>query len=180
MKKLLLSSVVLLSTMFITACTQKQETGSAKDGDIEMTTSSTSKEESSSSSSTSSSTSSTSSDSKADVKSKTTTSQQAGVSREFRNALQTAQDYLKGQSFSKQGLYDQLTSEYGEKFPPEAAQYAIDNLKVDWNEQALKTAKEYLETMPMSNEELRNQLTSDYGEKFTPEEAQYALDHLGN
>jgi hypothetical protein len=29
---------------------------------------------------------------------------------------------------SKQRIYDQLTSEYGEKFNAEAAQYAIDNL----------------------------------------------------
>ena len=30
---------------------------------------------------------------------------------------------------SKAGIYDQLTSEYGEKFTAEAAQYAIDNLQ---------------------------------------------------
>gem|GEM_PF-4591170 len=29
---------------------------------------------------------------------------------------------------SKQRIYDQLTSEYGEKFDAEATQYAIDNL----------------------------------------------------
>ena len=29
---------------------------------------------------------------------------------------------------SKQKIYDQLTSEYGEKFTAEEAQYAIDNL----------------------------------------------------
>jgi Host cell surface-exposed lipoprotein. len=44
---------------------------------------------------------------------------------------------------SKRGLYEQLTSEYGEKFPAEAAQYAIDNLTTDWNLQALKCAKDY-------------------------------------
>lgn len=43
MKKLLLSSVVLLSTVFITACSQNQENSKAKDDDVEMTTSSTSK-----------------------------------------------------------------------------------------------------------------------------------------
>ena len=55
MKKLLLSSVVLLSTVFITACSQNQENSNAKDDDVEMTSSSTSKEESSTSTSTSSS-----------------------------------------------------------------------------------------------------------------------------
>ena len=29
---------------------------------------------------------------------------------------------------SKQGIYDQLTSEYGDQFDVETAQYAIDNL----------------------------------------------------
>ena len=29
---------------------------------------------------------------------------------------------------SKDSIYDQLTSEYGEKFTAEEAQYAIDNL----------------------------------------------------
>ncbi|MCQ9299542.1 Ltp family lipoprotein [Staphylococcus hyicus] len=33
---------------------------------------------------------------------------------------------------SKAGIYDQLTSEYGEQFPDEAAQYAIDNLDADY------------------------------------------------
>ncbi len=44
-------------------------------------------------------------------------------------------------SMSKEGLYDQLTSEYGEKFSDEAAQYAMDNLEVDWNKNALKKQK---------------------------------------
>lgn len=32
-------------------------------------------------------------------------------------------------SMSDSAIYDQLISEYGEKFTPEEAQYAIDNLK---------------------------------------------------
>ena len=75
-------------------------------------------------------------------------------------------------------MLEQLTSEHGSKFPQDAAQYAIDNLKVDYKEQALKSAKNYMDTMPMSNDELYEQLTSEHGEKFTPEEAQYAIDNL--
>lgn len=60
----------------------------------------------------------------------------------------------------------------------DAAQYAIDNVKVNWNEQALKSAKNYMKISPMSIEQLRDQLTSDAGEKFTPEEAQFAIDNL--
>lgn len=80
--------------------------------------------------------------------------------------------------FSEKGLYDQLTSEYGEQFPEDAAQYAIDNVVVDYNEEALEAAKSYQETMPMSDSGLYDQLTSDYGEQFTAEQAQYAIDNL--
>ncbi|KWZ77453.1 hypothetical protein HMPREF3200_01446 [Anaerococcus tetradius] len=71
-----------------------------------------------------------------------------------------------------------MTSEAGDKYPAEAAQYAIDNVKVDYKEQALKAAKNYLDMMPMSDEELKQQLTSDAGDKYTEEEAQYAIDNL--
>ena len=79
---------------------------------------------------------------------------------------------------SKQGIYEQLISEHGEKFTEEEAQYAIDNLKADFNENALEKAKSYQETMSMSPEAIREQLTSEYGEKFTQEEANYAIEHL--
>ena len=79
---------------------------------------------------------------------------------------------------SKQKIYDQLTSEYGEKFTAEEAQYAIDNLKADYKANALEKAKSYQQTMSMSKDRIYSQLTSEYGEKFTAEEAQYAIDHL--
>ena len=46
---------------------------------------------------------------------------------------------------SKEGIRKQLTCEYGEQFSEEAANYAIENLKADWNENALETAKPYSE-----------------------------------
>lgn len=79
---------------------------------------------------------------------------------------------------SKAGVYDQLTSEYGEKFPAEAAQYAIDNMEADWKQNTLKKAESYQETMSMSKSAIYDQLISEYGEKFTEEEAQYAIDNL--
>lgn len=80
--------------------------------------------------------------------------------------------------FSKARLYDQLTSEYGDSFTSEEAQYAVDNVEADWNANALATAKNYQDTMSMSPEAIRDQLTSDAGEKFTQEEADYAISHL--
>ncbi len=79
---------------------------------------------------------------------------------------------------SERGVYDQLTSEYGEGFSPEAAQYAVDNLDVDWNEVALESARSYQDHMSMSRDAIYDQLVSEYGEKFTPEQAQYAVDNL--
>ena len=79
---------------------------------------------------------------------------------------------------SKQAIYEQLISEYGEKFSEEAASYAMENLKADYKNNALKKAETYSDTMYMSKRGIYDQLTSEYGEKFTEEEAQYAIDNL--
>lgn len=97
---------------------------------------------------------------------------------EEKNALKKAESYSENMNMSKQKIYDQLTSEYGEKFSAEAAQYAIDNLESDWNANALEKAKSYQKNMNMSKSKIYDQLTSKYGENFTKEQAQYAIDHL--
>lgn len=97
---------------------------------------------------------------------------------EYQNALNKANDYSNAMYMSKAAIYDQLTSEYGERFSPEAAQYAMDNMAADWNSNALQKAKDYSNTMYMSKAAIYSQLISDYGEKFTPSEAQYAVDNL--
>ncbi|WP_048758349.1 Ltp family lipoprotein [Corynebacterium vitaeruminis] len=100
------------------------------------------------------------------------------VPTEYKNALRKAKSYSDLMHMSKAGIYDQLTSEYGEKFSPEAAQYAMDNLEVDWNKNALEKARSYQDSMAMSPDAIYEQLTSEYGEQFTAEEAQYAVDNL--
>lgn len=102
------------------------------------------------------------------------------VSREFKNALKSAQDYQEFMPMSKAGLYDQLTSSAGDQYPEDAAQYAIDNLDANYKENALKSAENYQEFMPMSDKELFDQLTSDAGDQYTQEEAQYAIDNIEN
>lgn len=96
------------------------------------------------------------------------------------NALIQADTYANLLHLSKQGIYDQLTSEYGEKFDAKDAQYAIDHLKVDWNANALITARKYQDTMHMSKASIYDQLVSKYGERFTASEAKYAIAHLEN
>ena len=76
--------------------------------------------------------------------------EEPSVPTEFKSALNSAKSYSDMMHMSKMGLYGQLTSEYGEQFSPEAAQYAIDNVNADWNTNALKTAENYAETMYMS------------------------------
>ncbi|WP_295250800.1 Ltp family lipoprotein [uncultured Catenibacterium sp.] len=97
---------------------------------------------------------------------------------EDKNALAKAESYSSRMHMSKAAIYDQLTSSYGEGFPAEAAQYAVDHLVADYKANALEKAKSYQTRMHMSRSAIYEQLTSSYGEKFTAEEAQYAVDNL--
>src|SRR5699024_11684804 len=76
-------------------------------------------------------------------------------------ARESAENYLEFGHFSYDGLYKQLTSEYGENFTPEQAQYAVDTVDADWNAEAVEAAESYQELMPMSGAELLNQLRSE-------------------
>lgn len=97
---------------------------------------------------------------------------------EYKNALKKALSYSDTMSMSKQGIYDQLVSEYGENFEADAAQYAIDHVEANWNANALVKAESYANTMNMSKQSIYDQLISEYGEKFTKEQAQYAVDNV--
>lgn len=99
------------------------------------------------------------------------------VPTEYKNALEKAKGYA-GLNMSKADIYDQLTSDYGEQFPADAAKWAVDNLDVDYNKSALEKARSYQNDLHMSKAEIYDQLTSEYGERFTAEEAQYAIDNL--
>lgn len=98
--------------------------------------------------------------------------------KEHKAALSKAKMYAKTMAMSKAAIHNQLTSEHGEKFSQEAADYAMANLTFDWNANALEKAKMYQETMDMSQEAIRDQLTSSFGEQFTQEEADFAIDNL--
>lgn len=111
---------------------------------------------------------------------KTEEAAKPSVPVEYTNALEKAEQYSSMMHMSKKGIYDQLTSEAGEKFSAEAGQYAVDNLKADYNANALAKAKEYQEQMSMSPSAIRDQLTSEAGEKFTASEADYAVQHLND
>ena len=95
------------------------------------------------------------------------------------NALRSAKSYLEMSGFSRQGLIDQLSSEYGEKFAVGDATVAVDNLDVDWNTQAARSAASYLEMSGFSCQGLIEQLSSPYGEKYTVEQATYGATRAG-
>lgn len=50
------------------------------------------------------------------------------VPKEYKSALKKAKVYQETMAMSPSAIYDQLVSEYGEKFTEEEAQYAVDNL----------------------------------------------------
>ena len=95
------------------------------------------------------------------------------ISTEYKNALQSAENYLSIIAFSYSGLISQL--EY-EGYSSEACIYAADNCGADWNEQAKKAAANYLSIMAFSKAGLINQL--EY-EGFTHEQAVYGVEQNG-
>ena len=101
-----------------------------------------------------------------------------------KNAYKAAKNYLAFMSFSKDGLINQLSSEYGDGYSVEDAEFAVnyleENGEVDWNEQAYKAAKNYLNTMSFSLDNLINQLESDAGDKYTHEQAVYGAEKAYN
>ncbi|MET3636756.1 MULTISPECIES: Ltp family lipoprotein [Curtobacterium] len=106
--------------------------------------------------------------------------EQPAVPVEYASALVKAESYSEMMHMSKAGIYDQLTSEYGEQFTAEAAQYAVDTIDADWNANALAKAKDYQANMAMSPAAIHDQLTSEYGEQFLPAEADWAIAHLND
>ena len=80
---------------------------------------------------------------------------------------------METQGFSKQGLIEQLEFE---GFSTEDATYAVDHVKVDWNEQCAKKAESYLDFMAFSRDGLHDQLEF---EGFTEEQIQYGLQAVG-
>lgn len=90
-----------------------------------------------------------------------------------KNAIRSAEGYLSFSAFSKKGLIAQLKYE---EYAQEDAEFAVDNIDVDWNEQAVKSAEAYLETSAFSRQGLIDQLKY---EKYTQKQAEQAVDAVG-
>ena len=86
-----------------------------------------------------------------------------------RNALDSAQSYLRSSAFSKSGLVEQLEYEH---FSSSDARWAVAHLRVSWNAQAVKKAKSYLRISSFSRQGLIEQLEYD---GFTHSQAAYGF-----
>lgn len=97
-----------------------------------------------------------------------------------KQAISAAKTYLNsGVGFSRAGLIDQLTSQYGNQFDQADAESAVDSLAPDWNAQAVDAAENYLNSgMGFSRDMLVQQLTSPYGNQFTQAQAEYAANQV--
>ena len=108
----------------------------------------------------------------AEVK-KEATPTEAPISLGEKNALRSAKSYLNYTAFSKKGLIEQLKFE---GFSDSEANYAVNNVNVDWNEQAAKCAENYLRYTSFSKQGLIDQLKF---EGFTQEQAEYGATAVG-
>ena len=91
---------------------------------------------------------------------------------EFEQALDKAQNYVDFTSFSEADLRRQL--EYHE-FSPEAIQFALDNVNVDYQAECIEKAESYLELTSFSEADLREQL--EYHE-FNEEHINVAIEEV--
>ena len=83
------------------------------------------------------------------------------------NAIAKAQDYLSYSAFSKSGLVKQLKFE---GFKAKDAAFAVNHIKVNWNQQAVAKAKDYMSYSSFSKQGLIDQLKF---EGFTPAQATF-------
>jgi hypothetical protein len=86
-----------------------------------------------------------------------------------RNALSTAQTYLRYSAFSKSGLVGQLRFEH---YSRSEARWAVAHVRVSWYRQAVKSAKSYLRYSSFSRQGLVDQLEF---EGFTHAQAAYGV-----
>ena len=96
-----------------------------------------------------------------------------------KNAVRSAQQYIRIQGFSRDGLIKQLSSQNGEGYSVSDATIAVDSMNIDWNEQAVTSAKQYLIIQGFSCQGLIEQLSSSYGDAYSHSQATYGAKQAG-
>jgi hypothetical protein len=105
--------------------------------------------------------------------------QSTGMTGPQRNAVKSAESYLKIGGFSRDGLIEQLSSSSGSGYSLSDATYAVDSLNVNWNQEAVESANSYLRVSGFSCQGLIDQLSSKSGSKFTISQATYGAQQAG-
>jgi len=95
------------------------------------------------------------------------------------NAVRSAKQYISLQGFSRSGLIQQLSSDFGDGYDVADATAAVDSLNIDWNEQAVRSAKQYLSLQGFSCNGLIEQLSSSAGDGYTVSQATYGAQQAG-
>jgi hypothetical protein len=96
-----------------------------------------------------------------------------------KNAVRSAKQYIIMSGFSRDGLIQQLSSDYGDGYKVADASVAVDSLNIDWNKQAVRSAKQYLNMQGFSCKGLIEQLSSSAGDKYTISQATYGAQQAG-
>jgi hypothetical protein len=96
-----------------------------------------------------------------------------------KNAVRSAKQYISMSGFSRDGLIQQLSSDYGDGYKVTDATVAVDSLNLDWNKQAVRSAKQYLNMQGFSCNGLIQQLSSSAGDKYTVSQATYGAQQAG-
>ncbi len=96
-----------------------------------------------------------------------------------KNAVRTAETYLSMQGFSRDGLINQLSSNYGSGYEVADATVAVDSMNIDWNKQAVLSARQYLDLQGFSCKGLIQQLSSSAGSQYTVSQATYGAKQAG-
>lgn len=103
----------------------------------------------------------------------------SGLTRPQSHAVRSAKEYIAMTGFSRNGLIEQLSSEYGSGYSIEDATAAVDSLDLDYSEQATRTAKTYLKMTGFSCTNLINQLSMEEGDKYTDSQATFGATQAG-
>lgn len=94
------------------------------------------------------------------------------ITFEQENAIKKAESYIEFSGFSKSWLIEQLIFE---GFSNEDSTLAVNNLQINWNEQAKRKAESYIDFTSFSKSGLIEQLIYD---GFTKSEAEYGVSYL--
>jgi Host cell surface-exposed lipoprotein len=81
--------------------------------------------------------------------------------------------------FSRLGLIQQLDSSSGNGFPESVAEFAVNHVTVNWDQQAAEAAKSYMQQGGFSYNSMVQQLESPYGNDFTYSQAVYGAKAVG-